>query len=134
MLRNAEKIAAAIREANEAIFEANDKQTALSLLDQAHTALDRISPYGKTYAEFSRSFRIYIMNWKTLAGSLAHIHAGSTKMTVGWKKLARLDFLRKLQRKYGPTTQEMLETLTKTEEELEAFESWMTNWSVCQRL
>ncbi len=124
MLRNAEKIAAAIREANEAIFEANDKQTALSLLDQAHTALDRISSYGKTYAEFSEKLQNLYYELEDIGRELSTHTRGIYQDDRRLEEVEnRLDFLRKLQRKYGPTTQEMLETLTKTEEELEAFES-----------
>lgn len=124
ILRNAEKIAAALHEANEALFEASNEQSALHLIGKACASLEKIGSYGKAYAEFAEKLQNLYYELEDVGHDLnsrtREIYSDDRRLD---EVESRLDFLRRLQRKYGSTTQDMLETLTKIEEELSAFES-----------
>jgi len=121
--RSGEKISQALREAYSALFEAAGKIAAVEQARNAMRALSGISSLGKEYAELSNRAETLYYDTEDLGLAvrmqLDHMDDDPERAQ---EVEERLDLLRKLSRKYGATSSEMLEKLEKIREEIAAYE------------
>ena len=119
LLRNAEKIINTIQGINDALFDSTHEETAGSQLRLAQSMLDKIVEYHPVYSSIQD--RVNSMYYELeeishdLSRQLREINHDNDRLEV---VESRLDQLRKLQRKYGPTSEHMLQVLHQVEEEL----------------
>lgn len=124
ILRNADKLIQGMQGANEAIQDAANGETALSLLQDALTSLDRISSFNPSYADLHGKLSSLYYELEEIAHELSvQLRAINRDDRRLEEVEVRLDHLLKLQRKYGKSSAEMLETLKAIEEELRQFDS-----------
>lgn len=121
--RNGEKIRAALQEASEALCESGIS----AAVEQARTAMRALAPLermGQDYAElYHRAESLYYDTedlGMTVCKQLDGLE-GDPERTAEVEE--RLDLIRKLSRKYGASTGEMLQKLDEIREELSQYES-----------
>jgi len=124
LLRNADKIISLLEGLNEALFEARDGQTATSAIRQALQLLDKGRDMHPAFAQAQGSLTTLSYELEELGHDL---NAALRDISLDDRRLEqveeRLDLLRKLQRKYGPSVEAMLETLAQVEAELKQYET-----------
>lgn len=124
-LRNADRILKILQEANTAISSsATSSDSALLLLNHALKQLEGIVSFDQVYLQLrDRLYSLYY-ELEELGFDLAKLQ---DQLEVDDYHLeaveTRLDFLRRLGRKYGRDSEAMLEVLQKTEEELATIET-----------
>lgn len=128
LLRNADKLGQAFAQVNQALFDAPREETAGSLLQQALQQLDRVQefyPQGQQMADRLRSLQYELEEFgHDLATIQRDIHQDDARLE---EVEARLDLLRKLQRKYGPSVEAMLHLLDQVRAELLTLEGLETS-------
>ena len=122
--RSTEKISQALRQACDALYEAGGGSAAV---EQARTAMHALAPIerlGSDYAEvYKRAESVYYDVEDlglTVRGMLDELEDDPERAS---QVEERLDLIRKLSRKYGSTTKEMLKKLDEIREELSQYES-----------
>lgn len=119
LLRNAEKITHALSEINQALFDAPAQDTAGSLLLAAQTQLEKILPYHPALEPFLARLTSLYYELEEFSHDLNTQFRGIVHDDQRLEEVEqRLDLLRKLQRKYGPTSEDMLQFLKQIEDEL----------------
>jgi len=125
--RSSEKITQALREACTALYEAGGGNAAVEQGRTAMRALAPIEGLGKDYADvYHRAESLYYDIEDlglTVRGMLDSMEDDPERAA---QVEERLDLIRKLSRKYGATTEQMLEKLDKIREQLAQFESMET--------
>ena len=120
--RNSEKISSAAREAYDALY--GDAPSAVSLLRTAADALRRIAALGGDFSALhERAQNAYYETEDmglTLQALLDEIGADPEREE---QVMTRLDLIRRLSRRYGATTGDMLDRLAAIEKELEGLSS-----------
>lgn len=121
--RSSEKISQALREAYAALYETSSKASAVEQARGAVRALDIISGFGKEYADLSNRAESLYYDLEDLGLAVrAHLDAMDDDPDRAVFVEERLDLLRKLSRKYGSTTGEMLKKLDEIRSELAQYE------------
>lgn len=124
MLRNADKMIQAIEGVSYALIESNGEETALSLIRHSNQLLDRIRDYHPDFPSFQARLDSLYYEIEELGHDLnAHLRGISLDDGRLEEVETRLDLLRKLQRKYGPTSEAMLQVLDEVEQELKQYET-----------
>jgi DNA repair protein RecN (Recombination protein N) len=123
-LRNAEKIISTIQRINDALFDSAQEETAGSQLRLAQSMIDKIVEYHPVYSGIQERLSSLYYELEEISHDLSRqlretSHDNDRLEVVE----SRLDQLRKLQRKYGPTSEHMLQVLHQIEEELLQFEN-----------
>lgn len=119
LLRNAEKITSALAEINQALFDAPTGDTAGSLLLAAQTQLEKILPYHPALEPYQARLSSLYYELEEFSHDLNTQLRGVVHDDQRLEEVEqRLDLLRKLQRKYGPTSEDMLQFLEQIEAEL----------------
>lgn len=124
MLRNADKMIGAINGVNAALFEGAGEETAGSFIRTALQLLEKIVDYQPAFRELHDRLTALSYELEEIGHDL---NAQLRGISLDNKRLEqvedRLDQLRKLQRKYGPTSEAMLQTLNEVESELRQYET-----------
>lgn len=124
LLRNAEKIISTIQGINDALFDSTQEETAGSQLRVAQSMLDKIVEYHPLYSSIQDRVNSLYYELEEISHDLSRqlreINHDNDRLEV---VELRLDQLRKLQRKYGPTSEHMLQVLHQVEEELLQYET-----------
>ena len=124
MLRNAEKITTAIHDINKALFDASGQDTAGILVMEAQSALEKIVSYHPAFEGISGRLSSLYYELEEISHDLSAQLRDITHDDARLEEVEqRLDLLRKLERKYGPSIEEMLAYLTQVEEELTQLEN-----------
>ena len=125
--RSIEKISQALRQASEALYEAGSS----AAVEQTRTAMHALAPIerlGSDYAElYKRAESLYYDTEDlglTVRGILDTLEDDPERAA---QVEERLDMIRKLSRKYGATTGDMLKKLDEIHEELSQYESLETS-------
>ena len=119
MLRNAEKITTAAMEINLALFDAPARDTASSLLLEAGNQLDKAAAFLPVLEPIKDRLSSLYYELEEIGHDLNTLLKDVVHDDYRLEEVEqRLDLLRKLQRKYGPTSEEMLLFLSQVEEEL----------------
>ncbi len=122
--RSSEKITEALREANAALYEAAGGRAMMEQARSAMRALAAIERLGPDYADlYKRAETLYYDAEDlglTVRGILDAMNDDPERAAFVEE---RLDLIRKLSRKYGPTTKDMLSALERIREELSQYES-----------
>lgn len=123
--RSTEKIARALREASEALCEASGGKSAIEQAREAMHSLAAIERLGSDFAKlYQRAEALYYdaddlgMTVRSMLDALEDDPERAAQVEE------RLDLIRKLSRKYGATTKDMLQKLDEVREELAAYESF----------
>lgn len=123
--RSTEKIARALREASEALCEASGGKSAIEQAREAMHSLAAIERLGSDFAKlYQRAEALYYDAddlGMTVRGMLDALEDDPERAA---QVEERLDLIRKLSRKYGATTKDMLRKLDEVREELAAYESF----------
>ncbi len=124
-LRQADQIIKALQRSISLISDSPEgDETALSLIKQAMKSLDQLSGIDTQFAQIVSRIQSLYYELEEFAYDLSalarNIDSDSAKLE---EVEIRLDFLRKLGRKYGATVNEMMQTLGRTETELTKFET-----------
>lgn len=124
ILRNADRLTFGLQGVREALFESSSQEPASSQLRQAQDQLDKISSYHPDIAAFQARLQELQYELEEVGHDLNTLSRSiyPDKNRLGEVE-TRLDQLRKLQRKYGPTCEAMLEVLRETQEELARYET-----------
>jgi len=123
MYRSAEKITQALREASAALYESGAKTAAIEQARGAMRALSTLSGFGKEYAELSSRAESLYYDLEDLGLSVrARLDALDDDPDRAAQVEERLDLIKKLSRKYGATTAEMIEKLNTIREEIAQYE------------
>ncbi len=116
-IRNSGKIVSAVRESYSALYE--DASSAVSRLRTAADALRRAAPLGDDFASLHERTQSAYYEVEdiglTLQGILDELAPDPDREE---QVLSRLDLIRRLSRRYGATTGDMLDRLAAIEEEL----------------
>ena len=116
--RNGEKITSALESAYDALYDGHS--AALSALQTAMNALERIAPIGEEFEKLSeRASSLYYEceDIGLLCGQYLDENGSDPERQE--EVLARLDLIKRLSRRHGATTGDMLDKLRQIEEELE---------------
>lgn len=116
--RNGEKISSALQSAYDALYDGHS--AALNALQTAMNALEKIAPIGDEFtdlAERTSSLYYECEDVGMLCGQYLDENGSDPERQE--EVLQRLDLIRRLSRRYGATTGEMLDKLAAIEEELE---------------
>lgn len=123
--RSTEKISRALREASEALYEASAGRAAV---EQARSAMHALAPIERLGDDFSKLYKqaesLYYDAEDlglSVRGMLDELEDDPERAS---QVEERLDLIRKLSRKYGPTTRDMLLKLEEIRSELSAYESF----------
>lgn len=121
--RSSEKITAALREASAALYEASGGRPAVEQARSAMRALAGIERLGGDYAELYKRAETLYYDTEDLGVTVRNM---LDAMNDDPERAAfveeRLDLIRKLSRKYGATTRDMLASLDRIREELDQYE------------
>ncbi len=121
--RSSEKISQALREAYTALYETSGKTSAVEQSRGAMRALSAISGFGKEYADLSNRAESLYYDLEDLGLAVrSQLDAMDDDPERAAFVEERLDLLRKLSRKYGATSGEMLKKLDEIREEIAQFE------------
>lgn len=121
--RSAEKITQALREASAALYESSTKSAAIEQARGAMRALSALSGFGKEYADLSNRAESIYYDLEDLGLSIrAQLDAMDDDPERAAYVDERLDLIKKLSRKYGSTTEEMIQKLSAIREELAQYE------------
>ncbi|MCQ2437706.1 MAG: DNA repair protein RecN [Clostridia bacterium] len=124
VLENAEKIRERLSVAVRSVYSGGREPSAQETLSAAVTALEAISSYNKAYAELADRVRGAYVTVQDIGYAL---QAAFDKIEVGPDRLdrwsARLELIDKLERKYGPTIDDVLAFGEKASERLESIQS-----------
>lgn len=123
LLRNAERLMDAVHAAHSALSGDEDSSGATDLLERAESALtsggrvsDDLSRLGAKASELRYALQDLAEEVRDMEGAL-DVEPGELDMVE-----ERLDLLHRLEKKYGPTTEEMLAYLARCREELDQIE------------
>ena len=122
--RSSEKIVQALRESSEALYEAGGGKSAVELTRAAMRALAGIERLGAPYDELYKRAESLYYDLEDLGLTVrGELDAMDDDPERAAQVEERLDLIRKLSRKYGPTTGDMLKTLDSIREQLSQYES-----------
>lgn len=122
--RHSEKIASAIQTAHQAISANEDSASVLARVKEASGALKTLAPFGENFVSLSQRCESayyeleeigYELSDLTEKGEYDPVRADQVEM--------RLDLIRRLERKYGETIQEVLSQQEKMQEEYDNYVS-----------
>ncbi len=120
LYRNAEKITGRLENAYDNIYGASPSAT--QLVKDASRSLKEIASFDERLSSLSERLENAFYELEDIGETLRDIHAG---MPTDESRLdeveERLDLIKRLSRKYGATTEEMLEKLAQIEEQLQNF-------------
>ncbi len=124
MLRNADKMLHSLKGMVQALSESQGEETAASLIRQAGQLMERIKDYHPDFIEMQARLDSLYYEVEELGHEL---NTRLRDLNLDENRLeaveTRLDALRKLQRKYGPTSEAMLLLLSEVENELKSYET-----------
>ncbi|MBQ7455572.1 MAG: DNA repair protein RecN [Clostridia bacterium] len=121
--RSGEKISQALRDATRALYEAAGGKAAVELAREAMRALSPIARLGENYSDLASRAESLYYDVEDLAMSVrSELDALDDDPERAAQVEERLDLLRKLSRKYGATSAEMLIRLEEIRDELSRFE------------
>lgn len=124
MLRNADKMVHSLKGIVQALSESQGEETAASLIRQAGQLMERIKDYHPDFTEMQARLDSLYYEVEELGHEL---NTRLRDLNLDENRLeaveTRLDALRKLQRKYGPTSEAMLLLLSEVENELKSYET-----------
>jgi len=125
VLRNAQKINEALKEANSLLTDPPEQEdNALSLSRQALKSLNQIADINPQFSLFAERLNTVYYEIEELGYDLGRmmrdIDADSAKLE---EVETRLDYLRKLGRKYGPSVEDMMLTMQNIEAEIKKLDS-----------
>lgn len=124
ILRNADKLVQGMQGASDAIQDAPNGESALSLMKAAVSSLDKIANYSPAYAAIHNKANSLYYELEELSHDISVQMRTINRDDRRLEEVeTRLDQLLKLQRKYGASSSEMLETLQRIEKELARFNS-----------
>lgn len=123
MLRNAERITAALREAYALLNGSEDGEGASSLAMQATNCLESIEGYTNEYTQLLSGIREAAYNLEAFSEELREVMDSDAFDESQADALEeRLDLLSQLRRKYGDTEEEMLAYLERAKQEQQEIE------------
>ena len=121
--RSGEKIASALRETFAALYETGGRTAAVEQARTAMRAMATISGLGKEFEQLSNRAESLYYDLEDLGLSVrAQLDAMDDDPQRAMQVEERLDLLRKLSRKYGADTREMIEKLERIREEIAQYE------------
>ncbi len=119
-LRNSEKILSVLREARAALTQGETEKSSLEKIRDAGTALSALKDMGSRMASLSERCESAYYELEEVAYELHRLMEESDRDPDRLDQAeARLDLIRKLERKYGPTIDEILLEQKKLEKEYE---------------
>ena len=122
--RSSEKITEALREANASLQEAAGGRAMIEQARGAMRALSAVERLGADYAELYKRAEALYYDAEDLGITVRNmLDAMNDDPERAAYVEERLDLIRKLSRKYGPTTKDMLSALDRIREELSQYES-----------
>lgn len=121
--RSGEKISQALREAYAALYDTNGKSSAVEQARGAMRALAALSGFGKEFSELSNRAESIYYDLEDLGLAVrSQLDTLDDDPERAAQVEERLDLLRKLSRKYGATSHDMLEKLVQIQEEIAQYE------------
>ena len=121
--RSGEKISQALREAYNALYDSSGKSAAVEQVRGAMRALGTLSGFGKEFSELSNRAESLYYDLEDLGLAVrSQLDALDDDPERAAQVEERLDLLRKLSRKYGATSHDMLEKLAQIQEEIAQYE------------
>lgn len=122
--RHAEKIATAVQTAYGAISASDEGESTLAKLKSAYTALQGLSGLGEKYQSLARRCESAYYELEEMGYELADImESGEFDPQRAEQVEARLDLIRRLERKYGESIPAILESQEQLQEEYDHFSS-----------
>lgn len=122
--RHAEKIATAAQTAYGAISASDEGESTLAKLKSAYTALQGLSGLGEKYQSLARRCESAYYELEEMGYELADImESGEFDPQRAEQVEARLDLIRRLERKYGESIPAILESQEQLQEEYDHFSS-----------
>ena len=122
--RHSEKIATAVQTAHHAISASEDSESVLTRLKEAADALRGLSPLGEPYASLAQRCESSYYELEEIGYELSDlVERGEFDPARAEQVEARLDLIRRLERKYGDTVEEILAEQERMQEEYDNFAS-----------
>jgi len=122
--RHAEKIASAVQTAHHAISASEDSESVLSRVKEAADALRSLSGLGEPYASLAQRCESSYYELEEIGYELSDLaERGEFDPARAEQVEARLDLIRRLERKYGDTVPEILAAQEQMQEEYDNFAS-----------
>lgn len=122
--RHSEKIATAVAAAHRAISANDDSETVLSRVKEAADALRSLAAFGENYVSLAQRCDSAYYELEEIGYELTDLtEKGEFDPVRAEKVEARLDLIRRLERKYGETVAEVLSQQQKMQEEYDNYVS-----------
>lgn len=122
--RHAEKIASAVQTAHHAISASEDSESVLSRVKEASDALRSLSGLGEPYASLAQRCESSYYELEEIGYELSDLaERGEFDPARAEAVEARLDLIRRMERKYGDTVPEILAAQEQMQEEYDNFAS-----------
>ncbi len=122
--RHSEKIASAIRTAHQALAASDDSEAVLTRVKEACTALKTLTPFGEEFDSLSRRCESAYYELEEIAYELAALSEKGEYDPIRAEQVeARLDLIRRMERRYGQTVAEVLAQQEKFQEEYDNYVS-----------
>lgn len=122
--RHSEKIATAVAAAHRAISANDDSETVLSRVKEAADALRSLAAFGENYVNLAQRCDSVYYELEEIGYELADLtEKGEFDPVRAEKVEARLDLIRRMERKYGETVAEVLSQQQKMREEYDNYVS-----------
>ena len=122
--RHSEKIATAVLTAHQAISASDDNESVLTRVKEAMNALKGLSGLGETYASLAQRCESSYYELEELGYELSGLaETGEFDPARAEQVEARLDLIRRLERKYGGTIPEILDEQERLQEEYDNYAS-----------
>ena len=122
--RHSEKIATAVAAAHRAISANDDSETVLSRVKEAADALRSLAAFGENYVSLAQRCDSAYSELEEIGYELADLtEKGEFDPVRAEKVEARLDLIRRMERKYGETVAEVLSQQQKMREEYDNYVS-----------
>nr|MBR4279571.1 DNA repair protein RecN [Clostridia bacterium] len=122
--RHSEKIATAVQTAHQAISASDDNESVLTRVKEAMNALKGLSSLGEPYASLAQRCETSYYELEELGYELSGLaETGEFDPARAEQVEARLDLIRRLERKYGGTIPEILDEQERLQEEYDNYAS-----------
>ncbi|MBQ7849836.1 MAG: DNA repair protein RecN [Clostridia bacterium] len=122
--RHAEKIATAVQTAHRAISASEDSESVLSRVKEASDALRSLSALGENYASLAQRCESSYYELEEIGYELSDLaERGEFDPARAEQVETRLDLIRRMERKYGDSVQEILAEQERMQEEYDNFAS-----------
>lgn len=122
--RHAEKIATAVQTAHHAISASEDSESVLARVKEAADALRALAALGEPYASLSQRCESAYYELEEIGYELSDLaERGEFDPARAEQVETRLDLIRRLERKYGDTVEEILAEQERMQEEYDNFAS-----------